>query len=204
MTVCAWIRRNCAVSAENECVTEDGQLKHKATGKTVKAIVVVHVFGNMADMEAIMDIAQEFHLKVIEDATEALGTQYTKGRYAGKFAGTIGDFGAYSFNGNKIITTGGGGAVTAKDPTEVEHLKYLSTQAKDDPHFYIHNEVGYNYRMTNLSGRHLVWHRWRNFRNLSTVSRKIMGCINNCCRSFQVEHCFHFVRGLPRTSGFIL
>ena len=78
---------------ENECVTEDGQLKHKATGKTVKAIVVVHVFGNMADMEAIMDIAQEFHLKVIEDATEALGTQYTKGRYAGKFAGTIGDFG---------------------------------------------------------------------------------------------------------------
>ena len=97
-----------------------------------------------------MDIAQEFHLKVIEDATEALGTQYTKGRYAGKFAGTIGDFGAYSFNGNKIITTGGGGAVTAKDPTEVEHLKYLSTQAKDDPHFYIHNEVGYNYRMTIL------------------------------------------------------
>lgn len=140
------LRRFC----ENECVTEDGQLKHKATGKTVKAIVVVHVFGNMADMEAIMDIAQEFHLKVIEDATEALGTQYTKGRYAGKFAGTIGDFGAYSFNGNKIITTGGGGAVTAKDPTEVEHLKYLSTQAKDDPHFYIHNEVGYNYRMTNL------------------------------------------------------
>lgn len=115
---------------ENECVTEDGQLKHKATGKTVKAIVVVHVFGNMADMEAIMDIAQEFHLKVIEDATEALGTQYTKRRYAGKFAGTIGDFGAYSFNGNKIITTGGGGAVTAKDPAEVEHLKYLSTQAR--------------------------------------------------------------------------
>ena len=140
------LRRFC----EKECVTEDGQLKHKATGKTVKAIVVVHVFGNMADMEAIMNIAQEFHLKVIEDATEALGTQYTKGRYAGKFAGTIGHFGAYSFNGNKIITTGGGGAVTAKDPTEVEHLKYLSTQAKDDPHFYIHNEVGYNYRMTNL------------------------------------------------------
>lgn len=140
------LRRFC----ENECETADEQLIHKATRKTVKAIVVVHVFGNMADMESIMDIAQEFHLKVIEDATEALGTQYTKGRYSGKFAGTIGDFGAYSFNGNKIITTGGGGAVTAKDPMEVEHLKYLSTQAKDDPHFYIHSEVGYNYRMTNL------------------------------------------------------
>lgn len=140
------LRRFC----ESECVMENGQLKHKSTGKTVKAVVVVHVFGNMADMESIMDIAQEFHLKVIEDATEALGTQYTNGRYSGKFAGTIGDFGAYSFNGNKIITTGGGGAVTAKYPAEVEHLKYLSTQAKDDPHFYVHNEIGYNYRMTNL------------------------------------------------------
>lgn len=140
------LRRFC----ESECVTENGQLKHKSTGKTVKAVVVVHVFGNMADMESIMDIAQEFHLKVIEDATEALGTQYTNGRYSGKFAGTIGDFGAYSFNGNKIITTGGGGVVTSKDPAEVEHLKYLSTQAKDDPHFYVHNEIGYNYRMTNL------------------------------------------------------
>lgn len=140
------LRRFC----ESECVKENGQLKHKSTGKTVKAVVVVHVFGNMADMESIMDIAQEFHLKVIEDATEALGTQYTNGRYSGKFAGTIGDFGAYSFNGNKIITTGGGGAVTAKDPAEVEHLKYLSTQAKDDQHFYVHNEIGYNYRMTNL------------------------------------------------------
>lgn len=140
------LRRFC----ESECVMENGQLKHKSTGKNVKAVVVVHVFGNMADMESIMDIAQECHLKVIEDATEALGTQYTNGRYSGKFAGTIGDFGAYSFNGNKIITTGGGGAVTAKDPAEVEHLKYLSTQAKDDPHFYVHNEIGYNYRMTNL------------------------------------------------------
>lgn len=116
----------------------------------MKALIVVHVFGNMADMETIMTIADEFHLKVVEDATEALGTRYTKGRYAGKYAGTIGDFGAYSFNGNKIITTGGGGAVTSRDAEKVEHMKYLSTQAKDDPHFYIHNEVGYNYRMTNL------------------------------------------------------
>lgn len=135
---------------EEECVCQDDKLIHKKTGKHVKAVIVVHVFGNFADMEAIMDIAQEFHLKVIEDATEALGSHYTEGRFAGKYAGTIGDFGAYSFNGNKIITTGGGGAVTAKDSKTVEHLKYLSTQAKDDPHFYVHNEIGYNYRMTNL------------------------------------------------------
>lgn len=133
-----------------ECEMKDGKLIHKADGSIVKAIVIVHIFGNMADMEAIMDIAEKYNLVVIEDATEALGTLYTQGRYAGKYAGTIGDFGAYSFNGNKIITTGGGGAVTSKNSAVVDHLRYLSTQAKDDPHFYIHNAVGYNYRMTNV------------------------------------------------------
>ena len=131
-----------------ECEFDGKILKYK--DHVVKALVVVHVFGNMADMERIMDVAKEYHLKVIEDATEALGTYYTEGKYTGQYAGTIGDFGAFSFNGNKIITTGGGGAITAKDPHVVDHLRYLSTQAKDDPHFYIHNEIGYNYRMTNL------------------------------------------------------
>ena len=135
---------------EGECVFHENVLYHRETNKPVKAIVVVHVFGNMANMEAIMDIAEHYHLSVIEDATEALGTKYTSGRYAGKYAGTIGDYGAYSFNGNKIITTGGGGAVTAKNSTTVQHLRYLSTQSKDDPLFYVHNEIGYNYRMTNV------------------------------------------------------
>lgn len=125
-------------------------LIHKDTGKQVKAIVVVHVFGNMADMESIMDIACRYNLKVVEDATEALGSKYIEGRYADKYAGTIGDFGAYSFNGNKIITTGGGGALTARNPKDADYARYLSTQAKDDPHYYIHDDVGYNYRMTNL------------------------------------------------------
>lgn len=135
---------------ERECRLENGKLINNATKKHVKAVIVVHVFGNMADMEAIMEIAEQYRLTVIEDATEALGTYYTEGKYKGKYAGTIGDYGAYSFNGNKIITTGGGGAVTAKDPEKVDHLRYLSTQAKDDPHYYIHNEIGYNYRMTNV------------------------------------------------------
>ncbi len=134
---------------EEECKMHNGVLTHNS-GKTVKAIVVVHVFGNMADMESIMEIAHRYHLKVIEDATEALGTKYTQGRYKGKYAGTIGNFGCFSFNGNKIITTGGGGAVTSDSEESVLHLQYLSTQAKDDPHYYIHNEIGYNYRMTNL------------------------------------------------------
>ena len=135
---------------EKECKLEAQQLVHKKSGRVVKAVIVVHVFGNLADMETIMSIAGEYHLKVVEDATEALGSHYTAGKLAGRYAGTIGDFGVYSFNGNKIITTGGGGAVTARCADEVEHLKYLSTQAKDDAQFYIHNEIGYNYRMTNL------------------------------------------------------
>lgn len=133
---------------ETQCTFSEGVLRYE--DKPVKALVVVHVFGNMADMEAIMDIAGKYNLLVIEDATEALGTCYTEGKYAGKYAGTIGDFGCYSFNGNKIITTGGGGAVTAQDPKVVDHIRFLSTQAKTDPHYYIHDEIGYNYRMTNL------------------------------------------------------
>lgn len=133
---------------ENECEFANGILTYQK--QAVKAVVVVHVFGNMADMESIMETAEKYHLTVIEDATEALGTYYTEGKYAGKYAGTIGHFGAYSFNGNKIITTGGGGAIAANDAKIVDHLRYLSTQAKDDPHYYIHDEIGYNYRMTNL------------------------------------------------------
>ena len=133
---------------ESQCEFSEGSLKYK--GGIVKAMIVVHVFGNMADMEAIMQIAENYGIKVIEDATEALGTFYSEGKYAGRYAGTIGDFGAYSFNGNKIITTGGGGAVTASSSEVVDHIRYLSTQAKNDPHYYIHDEVGYNYRMTNL------------------------------------------------------
>lgn len=135
---------------QNECEYSDGILKHVSSGKIVKAIIVVHVFGNLADMEAIMNIAQRYSIKVIEDATEALGTVCQYGKYTGKMAGTIGDFGAYSFNGNKIITTGGGGMIVSHNKKALEHLKYMSTQCKDDAHFYIHNEIGFNYRMTNV------------------------------------------------------
>ena len=133
---------------EEECEFDGEVLRYK--GQVVRALVVVHVFGNMADMESIMATAEKYNIKVIEDATEALGTKYTSGKYEGKYAGTIGDFGCYSFNGNKIITTGGGGAITANTSEIVDHIRYLSTQAKNDAHYYIHNEVGYNYRMTNV------------------------------------------------------
>jgi perosamine synthetase len=136
----------------NECDQLGNSLINRKTNKKIAAVVIVHVFGNMADVERLMEMAAKFNLKVIEDATEALGTFRTKGTHMGKFAGTVGDFGVYSFNGNKIITTGGGGMLVAKDPALAEKARYLSTQAKDDSVYYIHNDIGYNYRMTNLQG----------------------------------------------------
>lgn len=135
---------------ENECEKTSEGTKYKATGKLIKAVVVVHVFGNLADLVTIKSLTDKYEIKIIEDATEALGSFYEEGPYKGKMAGTIGDFGVYSFNGNKIITTGGGGAVTGVNPKEVQHIKFLSTQAKTDAHNYIHDEIGYNYRMTNV------------------------------------------------------
>jgi perosamine synthetase len=135
---------------KNECnMTEEGLINSK-TKRIIRAIVIVHVFGNMADMARLMDIASVYRLKVVEDATEALGTYCESGRYSGKFAGTIGDAGVYSFNGNKIMTTGGGGMLVARDPALVDKARYLAGQAKDDGLYYIHHEIGYNYRMTNM------------------------------------------------------
>ncbi|WP_410054676.1 LegC family aminotransferase [Fusobacterium sp.] len=135
---------------KEECEIKNEKLYNKKTGKNIKVILVVHVFGNMADMEKIMDIAAKYKLKVLEDATEALGTYYTSGRYEGKFAGTIGEIGVYSFNANKIITTGGGGMVVSNNQDLLDKVRFLSVQAKTDPLYFIHDEIGYNYRMLNL------------------------------------------------------
>ena len=133
-----------------ECDFIDGLLINKKTKRKIRVLVIVHVFGNMADMEKIIDIAKKYNLKVLEDATEALGTYYTEGRYKGKFAGTMGDIGVLSFNANKIITTGGGGMVVGDNYDLVEKVRFLSSQAKKDPLYFIHDEIGYNYRMLNL------------------------------------------------------
>lgn len=134
----------------NECDFMDGMLVDRQTKRHIKAMLVVHVFGNMADMEAILSIARKYNITLIEDATEAIGTYYTKGIFKGKYAGTIGDIGVYSFNGNKIITTGGGGMLVSDNEEYLHRAKHLTTQAKSDELYYTHDEVGYNYRMTNL------------------------------------------------------
>ncbi|MDD6069784.1 MAG: aminotransferase class I/II-fold pyridoxal phosphate-dependent enzyme, partial [Clostridiales bacterium] len=86
---------------DNECTMQGDKTIDNKTGKEVKAVIVVHIFGNMADMESLVEIAGKYHIKILEDATEAIGTYYTSGKYTGKYAGTIGDMGVYSFNGNK-------------------------------------------------------------------------------------------------------
>lgn len=135
---------------ENECSFTEGKLINNLTKKHIKSLVIVHIFGNMADMEGIINVANKFNLKVVEDATEAIGTYYTEGKYEGKYAGTIGDIGIYSFNGNKIMTTGGGGMIVSDNEELLIRAKHLTTQAKSDNLYYTHDEIGYNYRMTNL------------------------------------------------------
>lgn len=134
----------------NNCTLKEDGLYNNATGAKIAALEVVHVFGNMADMPRLLEIAKKYRLPLIEDATEALGTKYISGPLAGKFAGTMGDAGCYSFNGNKIITTGAGGMLVSNHADWAEHAKHLSTQAKSDMLQFFHDEVGYNYRMTNV------------------------------------------------------
>ena len=135
---------------ESECNSIDGKVINNLTGKQIKAIIVVHVFGNPANMEKLMAIKEKYNLKIIEDATESLGSYYLEGKYANKHCGTIGDIGVYSFNANKILTTGGGGMVVSNNKSLLDRVGFLGVQAKADSLYFIHDEVGYNYRMTNI------------------------------------------------------
>ena len=108
-------------------------------------------------MERLKAIADSYNLKIIEDATEALGSYYTEGKYAGQYCGTIGDIGVFSFNANKIITTGGGGMLVSHNQGLLDHASFLATQAKSDRLYYRHDEVGYNYRMTNILAATARW-----------------------------------------------
>ena len=135
---------------QEETIFENGFTYNKSTNKRISAIIPVHVFGNAVALEPLIDICRERNINIVEDATESLGSKYRKGRFAGRHCGTVGDIGCLSFNGNKIITTGGGGMILTDDQIQAERAKYLSTQAKDDSVRYIHNEVGYNFRMTNI------------------------------------------------------
>ena len=114
-------------------------------GRLPKAVIVVHLYGQSANMDEIMAICNEYNVPVIEDAAESLGATYK-----GKQTGTIGKYGIYSFNGNKIITTSGGGMLVSNDEEGIKKSRFWATQARDNERYYHHTELGYNYRMSNI------------------------------------------------------
>ena len=130
---------------EDECVQRNGALHNRRTGRRVRAIVPVHILGHPVDLEPVLELARRFGLAVVEDATESLGASYR-----GQLVGTFGDLACFSFNGNKLLTTGGGGMLVARHPERAARARYLTTQAKDDPLEYVHGAIGYNYRLTNV------------------------------------------------------
>ena len=115
-------------------------------GHKPKAVIIVDLYGTPATLDELVTIARKYDIPVIEDAAEALGADYK-----GEKCGSFGDIGIYSFNGNKIITTSGGGALVSKNKEYVEKAKFLATQARDDGPHYQHSQIGYNYRLSNIS-----------------------------------------------------
>jgi dTDP-4-amino-4,6-dideoxygalactose transaminase len=111
----------------------------------VKAVIVVHLYGLSADLDPIIDLCKKHNVPLIEDAAESLGT-----KYKGKDTGTFGDYGIYSFNGNKIITTSGGGMLVSDNEEKIEKVRFWATQSRDKAKHYQHSEIGYNYRMSNI------------------------------------------------------
>jgi perosamine synthetase len=129
----------------NSCRSENGRLVDKRTSRRVAAVIPVHILGHPCPMDAIVGLARRFGLTIIEDATESLGALHR-----GHPVGHLGDIACLSFNGNKLLTTGGGGAIVTDKQEWAERARYLTTQAKDDTIEYVHGEIGYNYRLTNV------------------------------------------------------
>ena len=130
---------------KNEATEKNGELVYRKNGRTIRCIMPVHVLGNICDMDRLVKLAGQYKLKMVEDSTESLGSYY-KGKHTGGF----GLMGCFSFNGNKIITTGGGGVIVTDEEELAKKAKHLTTQAKSDPFEYVHDEIGYNFRLVNV------------------------------------------------------
>lgn len=130
---------------ENETDEKDGRLFYIKDGRYIGAIMPVHILGNMCDMDRFLSIVKKYPLPIVEDSTEALGTTYK-----GKSAGTFSPMACFSFNGNKIISTGGGGVIVTNDEALARHAKHITTTAKASTDEYYHDEIGYNYRLVNV------------------------------------------------------
>ena len=134
----------------NETIFKNGNTYNKLNGKKISAIIVTHLFGRSMLLDKVVKLCKKKNIKILEDASESLGNFFLNGKYKGKHTGTIGDVGCLSFNGNKIITAGGGGMILTNSKEIYKRSLYLTTQAKDDGELFIHNEIGYNYRLSNV------------------------------------------------------
>jgi perosamine synthetase len=169
-------------------------IRNRQTGHPIRAIVPVHTFGHPCDLDGLLGVAHDFHLTLIEDSAESLGSYYY-----GRHTGTFGKLGTLSFNGNKTITTGGGGAILTNDENLADYVKHITTTAKT-PHRwnYVHDEIGYNFRMPNinaalgcaqleqlpnfLASKRLLFHRYLEaFSNISKIKlmQEPTGCKSN-------------------------
>jgi len=155
-----FLEKNCIIK-ENKCI-------NKTTKKTIKACVPMHTFGHPCRIDEIKQICEKWHIILVEDSAESLGSFYKD-----QHTGTFGKLGAFSFNGNKIITAGGGGAIITDDENLAKRAKYLTTTAKEPhPYEYSHNEIGYNYRMPNLNAA-LLLAQLENFDNFLKSKRDL-------------------------------
>lgn len=130
---------------EQDCSWEHGQLVNKTSGRRVKAIVPVHILGHPVNMEPLLEIARKYDLAVIEDATESIGASYHD-----QPVGSFGQLACFSFNGNKLLSTGGGGMIVTNHEKMAQKARHLTTQSKSDAIEYVHDEIGFNYRLTNV------------------------------------------------------
>lgn len=168
---------------KQECQYQDGKLINKKTKRCVRAILPVHILGHPVDMDPICALAERYNLVVIEDTAESMGAFYKDRKVGG-----IGDVGCFSFNGNKIVTAGGGGMIVTNNKGWADKARYLTTQAKDDPIESIHHEIGYNYRLTNIQ---------------AAIGMAQMECLEECIetkRKIAQRYC----EGLTDVEGIIL
>ena len=129
-----------------QCARRAGQLRNRRTGRRIRAILPVHLLGHPVDLDPLRELAEHYQLAVVEDAAESLGA-----RYRGRPVGGAARAACFSFNGNKTVTTGGGGLIVTDDRRLAQRARYLSTQARDDVALAVHGEVGFNYRLSNLA-----------------------------------------------------
>lgn len=186
---------NISLEKVNKFFAEETYLKkgythNKRTNKRISAIIVVHTMGNAADIKPLIKTCKKRRIKVIEDAAESLGTVYSKKYFRNKHTGTIGDYGCLSFNGNKIITSAGGGAILINTKKKYLLGNYLCDQAKDDSIYSIHNNIGYNYKLSNIQSA-LGYAQLKKLKNFLKNKKKIH---SNYCRLFENNKNFSMLK----------